>query len=80
MDRIVARTGFEPVVSALRGRRPKPLDERACILLNKIPLKIYQQSQNSKLNHDNVAQLSLFKLPSTTILALIKLQKVRNQV
>ena len=34
MDRIVARTGFEPVVSALRGRRPKPLDERACILLN----------------------------------------------
>ncbi len=26
---IVARTGFEPVISALRGRRPKPLDERA---------------------------------------------------
>ncbi len=25
----VARTGFEPVISALRGRRPKPLDERA---------------------------------------------------
>ena len=27
----VARTGFEPVISALRGRRPKPLDERACV-------------------------------------------------
>ena len=26
---LVARTGFEPVISALRGRRPKPLDERA---------------------------------------------------
>ena len=26
---VVARTGFEPVISALRGRRPKPLDERA---------------------------------------------------
>ena len=26
---LVARTGFEPVVSALRGRRPWPLDERA---------------------------------------------------
>ena len=26
---MVARTGFEPVISALRGRRPKPLDERA---------------------------------------------------
>ena len=24
-----ARTGFEPVVSALRGQRPRPLDERA---------------------------------------------------
>lgn len=28
---LVARTGFEPVISALRGRRPKPLDERACV-------------------------------------------------
>ena len=25
----VARTGFEPVVSALRGQCPRPLDERA---------------------------------------------------
>ena len=54
-DRKVARTGFEPVVSALRGRRPKPLDERAYILFYKILLKIYQQSQNSKLNQSNVA-------------------------
>ena len=28
---LVARTGFEPVISALRGRRPKPLDERAVV-------------------------------------------------
>ena len=31
---MVARTGFEPVTSALRGRCPKPLDERgvsACL-------------------------------------------------
>ena len=27
----VARTGFEPVIFALRGRCPKPLDERAVI-------------------------------------------------
>ena len=26
---LVARTGFEPVIFALRGRCPKPLDERA---------------------------------------------------
>ena len=26
---LVARTGFEPVISALRGRCPWPLDERA---------------------------------------------------
>ena len=26
---LVARTRFELVISALRGRRPKPLDERA---------------------------------------------------
>jgi hypothetical protein len=26
---LVARTGFEPVIFALRGRRPRPLDERA---------------------------------------------------
>ena len=27
--KLVARTGFEPVISALRGRCPWPLDERA---------------------------------------------------
>jgi hypothetical protein len=26
---LVAHTGFEPVISALRGQRPKPLDECA---------------------------------------------------
>ena len=26
---LVARRGFEPPISALRGRRPKPLDDRA---------------------------------------------------
>ena len=29
IEQLVARTGFEPVISALRGRRPEPLDERA---------------------------------------------------
>ena len=29
---LAARTGFEPVTSALRGRCPKPLDERAMLL------------------------------------------------
>ena len=28
---VVARTGFEPVISALRGRCPWPLDERATL-------------------------------------------------
>ena len=28
-ERLVARTRFELVISALRGRRPEPLDERA---------------------------------------------------
>ena len=28
---LVARTGFEPVISALRGRCPEPLDERAML-------------------------------------------------
>ena len=27
-EELVPRTGFEPVISALRGRRPEPLDER----------------------------------------------------
>ena len=26
---VVARSGFEPLISALRGRCPRPLDERA---------------------------------------------------
>lgn len=26
---MVARTGFEPVISTLKGWRPRPLDERA---------------------------------------------------
>lgn len=34
LGELVARTGVEPVISALRGRRPKPLDERACFLVN----------------------------------------------
>ena len=29
LQSLVARTRFELVISALRGRRPKPLDERA---------------------------------------------------
>ena len=29
IETVVARTGFEPVISALRGRCPWPLDERA---------------------------------------------------
>jgi hypothetical protein len=29
MKSMVAHTGFEPVISALRGRRPGPLDECA---------------------------------------------------
>src|SRR5919109_4848620 len=28
-ESLVARTGFEPVISGLKGRRPGPLDERA---------------------------------------------------
>ena len=29
IQNLVAHTGFEPVISALRGQRPKPLDECA---------------------------------------------------
>ncbi len=29
MRGVVARTGFEPVISTLKGWRPRPLDERA---------------------------------------------------
>ena len=28
-ENVTACTGFEPVISALRGRRPRPLDEQA---------------------------------------------------
>ncbi len=31
MDLLVAPTGFEPATSALRGRRPKPLDDGATV-------------------------------------------------
>ena len=31
LSAVVARTGFEPVISALRGRCPWPLDERATL-------------------------------------------------
>ncbi len=30
-EKMVAPTGFEPATSALRGRRPKPLDDGATI-------------------------------------------------
>ncbi len=35
---VVARAGFEPAISALRGRRPGPLDERAKLLEHNEPL------------------------------------------
>ena len=38
---IVARTGFEPVIPALRGRCPKPLGERASV---KVTIKNVQCS------------------------------------
>lgn len=40
---IVARTGFEPVIPALRGRCPKPLDERAYIVAvpSEVELKLF---------------------------------------
>src|SRR5690606_21834734 len=31
-DFVVAHTGFEPVISALRGRRPRPLDQCATMV------------------------------------------------
>ncbi len=31
MSSFVAHTGFEPVISALRGLRPRPLDECAVV-------------------------------------------------
>jgi hypothetical protein len=29
---LVARAGFEPAISSLRGRHPRPLDERAILV------------------------------------------------
>lgn len=31
LTRLVAHTGFEPVISALKGRCPRPLDERGSL-------------------------------------------------
>ena len=33
---MVPRTGFEPVISALRGRYPEPLDERGMYQTNNL--------------------------------------------
>ncbi len=38
---LVARSRFELLISALRGRRPKPLDERAICKASKWPRKIW---------------------------------------
>ena len=32
-QKIVPRMGFEPMISALKGRRPRPLDERGMLYL-----------------------------------------------
>jgi hypothetical protein len=34
---VVAHTGFEPVISALRGRCPRPLDECAKRTVGSVP-------------------------------------------
>ena len=41
---LVAHTGFEPVTSALRGRRPKPLDECAFLQLRVLAQKSFQRA------------------------------------
>ena len=41
---LVAHTGFEPVTSALRGRRPKPLDECAFLQLRVFARKAFQRA------------------------------------
>ena len=35
-ENLVPRTGFEPVISALRGRCPEPLDERGMYQTNNL--------------------------------------------
>lgn len=44
---LVARRGFEPLISALRGQRPRPLDERAARtrLVNKAILTVWRLSR-----------------------------------
>src|SRR5579885_489385 len=37
---MVAHTGFEPVISALRGRCPRPLDECASYMMSSCPLYV----------------------------------------
>ena len=46
--RLVARTGFEPVISGLKGRRPSPLDERARICALRSP----RSGQAPSIVHD----------------------------
>lgn len=47
-----SRTGFEPVISALRGQRPGPLDERDLILYFILPNLQHPDKQHLHIVRD----------------------------
>ncbi len=51
-SKIVPRTGVEPVISALKGRRPRPLDERGIRVTGRIVLYCWGLVKENKGYND----------------------------
>lgn len=63
---MVAHTGFEPVVSSLRGMRPGPLDECATkspVLFSKVLNKMVRKKRFELLHPYGYYTLNVARLP-----------------
>ncbi|PPR75023.1 MAG: hypothetical protein CFH06_02022, partial [Alphaproteobacteria bacterium MarineAlpha3_Bin5] len=54
-------------VSAVKGRRPRPLDEGDCAVLNKLP-KLERQRNQDTLTKKSIIKQSLIKIYFITII------------
>jgi predicted O-methyltransferase YrrM len=61
VNRLVAHAGFEPAVSALRGQRPRPLDECATSKLGRIIAKNEPAVKSSPLQPDKENTMHVYE-------------------
>ena len=74
---MAVRTGFEPVISAVTGQHPKPLDERTICKAHKI-LLIYPLIYLRKNGSRNRTRTDNIKISLCLLYVPLELSRVQN--